>query len=65
MEAIPGRLELIDKMFRGFAYEGCAMGLAVADPLSLRPWRMSRFVTGVGANHVYIQDRFPVAAVAS
>src|SRR5439155_14621271 len=40
--------------FRGFAYEGCAMGLAVADSVSFRPRRVRDFVDGVGADHVYM-----------
>lgn len=41
--------------FRGFAYEGAAMGLAVSDALSWRNRsRLSRFVSGSGREHVYM-----------
>jgi hypothetical protein len=53
-EAIAARLAPITGQFRGFAYEGCAMGLAVADSLSLRPRRVRRFLDGPGADHVYM-----------
>jgi hypothetical protein len=53
-DAIMGRIEPIDRQFRGFAYEGCAMGLAVSDSLSLRPRRVSDFVAGPGQNHVFM-----------
>lgn len=51
---IDGRLAGIDRQFRGFAYEGCAMGLAVTDAVSLRPRRVEEFLTGPGAGHVYM-----------
>ncbi len=51
---IAGRLEAIPRQYRGFAYEGCAMGLAVADSLSLRPHRVADYVDGPGAAHVYM-----------
>jgi len=51
---IPSHLEPIEPTFRGFAYEGCAMGLAVADSLSLRGRRIHDFVSGVGVNHVFM-----------
>jgi len=54
VDEIPSHLDGIEKTFRGFAYEGCAMGLTVADSLSLRPRRVSQFVSGVGVNHVYM-----------
>jgi len=54
VQAIMGRLESIDKQYRGFAYEGCAMGLAVADSLSFRPRRVADFVAGPGSSHVFM-----------
>jgi hypothetical protein len=54
MTAIDGRLERIDRQFRGFAYEGCAMGLAVTDSVSLRPRRVRDYLAGPGADHVYM-----------
>src|SRR6185295_9129703 len=35
-EALTSYLERIDREFRGFAYEGAAMGLTLLDQLSLR-----------------------------
>lgn len=49
------QLEGVERPFRGFAYEGAAMGLAIADALS--PWRRSRvraLLDGPGAPHVYM-----------
>jgi enediyne biosynthesis protein E3 len=59
LEAVPlpeieERLDLVDPEFRGFAYEGCGMGLAVTDSLSLRPHRLREFLDGAGAAHVYM-----------
>lgn len=48
-------LETVELEFRGFAYEGAAMGLALLDRLT--PWRPSRiqgFLTGAGAPHTYM-----------
>jgi hypothetical protein len=51
---IESSLETIDRAFRGFAYEGCAMALAVRDGLpSFRPWIRS-FLAGPGGKHVYM-----------
>ncbi len=49
------RLSSMDLEFRGFAFEGAAMGLALLD--SLTPWRKNRwqaFVRGPGAAHMYM-----------
>jgi hypothetical protein len=51
---IAGKLAGIDRQFRGFAYEGCAMGLAVADSLSMRPRRLREYLAGPAADHVYM-----------
>ena len=51
---IAARLAPIERQFRGFAYEGCAMGLAVADSVSLRPRRVKQFLAGPGADHIYM-----------
>src|SRR6266487_4286121 len=48
-------LERIDLEWRGFAYEGAAMGLALLDHLT--PWRPSRiaeFLKGAGVRHAYM-----------
>ena len=49
------RLEQIDSNFRGFAYEGAAMGLGLIDRLT--PWRHDRvqsFLSGAGDAHTYM-----------
>src|ERR1043166_5154233 len=49
------RLEAVDLEFRGFAYEGAAMGLALLDRLT--PWhrgRVCRFLNGPGEPHTYM-----------
>lgn len=41
--------------FRGFAYEGAAMGFAVVDALSARRgWRYPAFLAGSGNDHIYM-----------
>jgi hypothetical protein len=48
-------LETIDRQFRGFAYEGAAMGMAMRDAIT--PWptdHFQRFLAGPGAPHVYM-----------
>lgn len=54
-DALASRLESVEEAFRGFAYEGAAMGLALLDRLS--PWRRGRvqaFLAGAGARHTYM-----------
>lgn len=48
-------LETVETPFRGFAYEGCAMALAVRDALlpAGRHW-VSDFLAGPGKPHVYM-----------
>lgn len=54
-EALASNLEKIDRDFRGFAYEGAAMGLTLLDQLSLRNHaRLPKFLNGVGAKHTYM-----------
>ncbi|MEU8264649.1 DUF1702 family protein [Micromonospora sp. NPDC048999] len=49
------RLAGIPTRFRGFAYEGAAMGFAVLDALPFgRSTNVSRFLAGAGAQHVYM-----------
>jgi hypothetical protein len=51
---VEGALETVELAFRGFAYEGCGMALAVRDGLSAsRPWIRS-FLDSRGADHVYM-----------
>jgi hypothetical protein len=55
LETVESHLEDITVRFRGFAYEGAAMGFAVADGVSLRDRnRFSRFLAGPGRRHVYM-----------
>src|SRR5262245_52132582 len=49
------RLEQIEPQFRGFAYEGAAMGLGILDRVT--PWRRDRvqnFLKGAGRAHTYM-----------
>ncbi|MEV7008602.1 DUF1702 family protein [Streptosporangium sp. NPDC051022] len=49
------RLETIPTRFRGFAYEGAAMGFAVLDALPLGGGdRIARFLAGRGDDHIYM-----------
>ena len=52
---IESSLETIEPAFRGFAYEGCAMALAVRDGIRLsgRHW-VRDLLASRGANHVYM-----------
>jgi hypothetical protein len=49
------RLETVEPAFRGFAYEGAGMAVAIADALT--PWhryRVKAFAEGPGAPHIYM-----------
>lgn len=49
------RLDATEQSFRGFAYEGAAMGLALLDQFS--PWRRGRlraFLNRAGSQHTYM-----------
>ncbi|BCB88494.1 DUF1702 family protein [Phytohabitans suffuscus] len=49
------RLEGVERDFRGFAYEGAAMGLAILDGLGVtRGRRVDRFLSGRAGDHVYM-----------
>lgn len=49
------RLETIEHRFRGFAYEGAAMGFTIMDALRVGgPSGIDRFLTGRGDDHVYM-----------
>lgn len=53
--ALAGRLNTIEPEFRGFAFEGAAMGLALLDHLT--PWKKNRlqlFLVGPGTAHTYM-----------
>lgn len=47
------RLDAVESTVQGFAYEGAGMGLAALDLVG--PWRkrLSEFVSGPGAHHIY------------
>ena len=54
-QPLAGRLDETEAAFRGFAYEGAAMGLTILD--AVQPWRKPRleaFLEGPGAPHTYI-----------
>lgn len=54
-ESLQQSLDKVENDFRGFAYEGAGMALALLDLLS--PWRKNRlgpFVHGAGDAHVYM-----------
>lgn len=49
------RLEQIPRQFRGFAYEGAAMGLTVMDALPIGGnRRLAGLLAGQGADHIYM-----------
>jgi hypothetical protein len=48
------KLDQIEREFRGFAYEGAAMGLALLDGVSIRGNALSRFMAGAGRQHIYM-----------
>ena len=54
-ETFACRLSAVELEFRGFAFEGAAMGLALLDTLT--PWNRTRwraFLSGPAANHLYM-----------
>lgn len=54
-ERLAPALSKVDREFRGFAFEGAAMGLTLLDQLSLsRRDRVRAFLEGPGAPHVYM-----------
>lgn len=55
LDALASNLNMVETEFRGFAYEGAAMGLALLD--ELWPWKRGRvqaFLDGSGAAHAYM-----------
>jgi hypothetical protein len=55
LDALASRLEIFELEWRGFAFEGAAMGLALLDYLT--PWRrdrVRRFLAGPGDPHAYV-----------
>jgi len=58
LQELQERLNRVESEFRGFAFEGAAMGLTLLDRLS--PWRkasLESFLDGPGSAHVYMVDR--------
>ena len=54
-EVLTDGLEQIEEEFRGFAYEGAAMALALLDRLT--PWKHTRlqlFIDGPASSHIYM-----------
>ncbi|HSK62698.1 MAG TPA: DUF1702 family protein [Pyrinomonadaceae bacterium] len=54
-EVLTNGLEQIEQEFRGFAYEGAAMALALLDRLT--PWKHTRlqlFIDGSASSHIYM-----------
>jgi hypothetical protein len=55
MDQLGSRLNAVESEYRGFAFEGAGMGLAILDLLT--PWnrgRVEAFLSGSGAAHVYM-----------
>lgn len=50
---LAARLDRLPRRFRGFAYEGAGLGLAVRDAFG-RGGRLAAFVEGPGSSHVYV-----------
>jgi len=53
-EALTGRLEQVASEYRGFAYEGAAMGLALRDGMLPGSSRLTEFIAGPGKRHIYM-----------
>jgi enediyne biosynthesis protein E3 len=47
------RLQGVDPVFSGFAYEGAGMGLGALDLMNPRKKRLDAFVAGPGSAHIY------------
>jgi hypothetical protein len=52
--ALQERLEQVEIEYRGFAYEGAAMALALSDALTPGSSRLLQFISHAGANHIYM-----------
>ena len=53
-EALTGRLEQVASEYRGFAYEGAAMALALRDAIVPGSGRLTEFIAGQGKRHIYM-----------
>jgi hypothetical protein len=54
LEELSGRLEQVPLEFRGFAYEGAAMALALLDTITRGSSRLTEFMAGPGKQHIYM-----------
>ena len=54
LEALSGRLEQVALEFRGFAYEGAAMAIALLDAITRGSSRLTEFMAGPGKQHIYM-----------
>ena len=54
LEMLSNRLEQVALEFRGFAYEGAAMALALLDAITRRSSRLAEFMAGPGKHHIYM-----------
>ena len=54
LQALTSRLEQVALEFRGFAYEGAAMALALLDAITRGPNRLTEFMAGPGKQHIYM-----------
>lgn len=53
--ALLSRLDAVECVFRGFAYEGAAMGMALLDQISpFKRGRVRSFLSGPGSRHKYV-----------
>ena len=54
LETLRGRLEQVALEFRGFAYEGAAMAIALLDAIPRGAGRLAEFMAGPGKQHIYM-----------
>ncbi len=54
LEALSERLEQVELEYRGFAYEGAAMALALRDAIVPASSRLTEFMAGAGKQHIYM-----------
>jgi len=54
LQALSERLEQVELEYRGFAYEGAAMALALRDAIVPASSRLTGFMAGAGKQHIYM-----------
>jgi enediyne biosynthesis protein E3 len=54
LEALSEKLERIEPEYRGFAYEGAAMALALRDAMGPASTLLAEFMAGPGKRHIYM-----------